>query len=155
MRKWIVIGIAVLFVAALIRLAFTTQNAIDDDVQAYVKGLNYKFVAKIDSASLTNKRKGVGYLYCKVISGQFNPGLEDQLARRLKEHKRLRFLFPTADSSFKVFLGGIKRFAPSDSVVVDSHTDRFEVFRDQRSICKSKISNTTVHKVSFAFWLPN
>ena len=155
MKKWIMIGTTALFIAAIFRLILSTQNAIDDDVQAYVAGLHYKFVARVDSASVTNERKGVGFLYCKVISGQFKPGIEDQLAKQLKEHKRLRFIFPTGDSSFKVFLGGIRRFRKSDSVVVDSEFDRFAIFRDNESISESKISNTTVHKVSFAFWLPD
>ena len=155
MRKWIVIAIAALFIAAIIRLILSTQTALDDDVQAYVSGLNYKFIARVDSASVTNERKGVGFLYCKVISGSFNPAIEEQLATKLKEHKRLRFAFPTGDSSFKVFLGGIKRFKSFDSVVVDSEKDRFEVYRGEESVWKSKISNTTVHKVSFAFWLPD
>ena len=63
-------------------------------------------------------------------------------------------MFPTGNG-FKVFIGGIKKFAASDSVIVNSEVDRFAVFRGSDSIWESKVSNTTVGKVSFAFWIPD
>jgi hypothetical protein len=152
MKKWILIAVVGLFAFALARLVVTTTDAVDTDVHNYVKGLNYKLTARVDSAVVTNESKGVGFLFCSVTSGRFDPSVENVLGDHLKEHKRLRVMFPTGNG-FKVFLGGIKKFAPSDSVVVDSDIDRFAVFRGSESIWESRVSNTTVGKVSFAFWI--
>jgi hypothetical protein len=154
MRKWIIVGIVGLFAIGLSRLVLNTSKAVDNDVDKYIKGLNYKFTARVDSAVVSNDSKGVGFLFCSVTSGTCDPSVENVLAEGLKEHKRLRVIFPT-DNGFKVFLGGIKKFAPSDSVIVDSDIDRFAVFRGGESIWESKVSNTTVGKVSFAFWIPD
>jgi len=154
MKKLTLAAIAAMFVVALVRLVVTTQNAVDADVHNYIKGLNYKLTARVDSAVVINGSKGIGFLYCSVTSGSFDPSVEDALGTNLKEHKRLRVMFP-ADNGFKVFLGGIKRFSPSDSVVIDSDNDRFAVFRDNESIWEARVSDTTVGKVSFAFWLPD
>jgi hypothetical protein len=154
MKKWILIAVAILFATALARLVITTDNAVDNDVHNYIKGLNYKFTARVDSVVVTNESKGVGFLFCSVTSGSFDPSVENILGTHLKEHKRLRVVFPT-DNGFKVFLGGIKRFASSDSMIVDSDIDRLAVFRGGDSIWESKVSSTTVGKVSFAFWIPD
>src|SRR4051812_43213811 len=154
MKKWILIAIVSLFAFGLGRLVVTTTNAVDTDVQNYIKGLNYKLTARVDSAVVTNEAKGVGFLFCSVTSGRFDPSVEKVLRAHLKEHKRLQVMFPTANG-FKVFLGGIKKFAPSDSVIVDSDIDRLAVFRGDESVWESRVSNTTVGKVSFAFWIPD
>lgn len=154
MKKWIIVGIVSLFVIGLSRVVLKTSNAVDNDVHKYIRGLNYKFTARVDSVIVSNDSKGVGFLFCSVTSGIYNPSVEDLLAESLKEHKRLRVIFPT-DNGFKVFLGGIKKFASSDSVIVDSDVDRFAVFRGGKSIWESKVSSTTVGKVSFAFWIPD
>ena len=154
MKKLTLAVIVVIFVAALARLIVTTQNAVDADVHNYIKGLEYKLTARVDSVVVTNESKGIGFLLCSVTSGRFDPSVEDDLRTHLKEHKRLRVMFPT-DKGFRVFLGGIKRFAPSDSVIIDSDIDRFGVFRGNESIWEARVSDTTVGKVSFAFWLPD
>ena len=153
MKKWILIAVGI-FALAVARLVITTSNSVDSDVHNYTKSLNYKLSARVDSAIVTNQSKGVGFLFCSVTSGSFDPSVEDALAAKLREHKRLRVAFPT-DRGFKVFLGGIERYAAHDSVVIDSDIDRFAVFRDGESIWESKVSNTTVGKVSFAFWIPD
>ncbi len=154
MKRWTVFVIVALFVVALARIVITTQNAVDADVTSYIKNLNYKLSARVDSAVVTNESKGVGFLFCSVSSGSFDPSVENFLGNHLKEHQRLRFMFPTPNG-FKVFLGGIKKFAPSDSVIVDSDINRFAIFRGSEPIWESRVSNTTVGKVSFAFWLPD
>lgn len=154
MKKWIIVAIVSLFAIGLSRLVLKTSNALDNDVHNYIKGLNYKFTARVDSAVVTNDTKGVGFLFCSITSGICDPSVENVLSERLKEHKRLRVIFPT-DNGFKVFLGGVKRFASSDSVIVDSDIDRFAIFRGGESIWETKVSNTTVGKVSFAFWIPD
>ncbi|HYI76562.1 MAG TPA: hypothetical protein VEW65_03025 [Chryseolinea sp.] len=154
MKKWILVAIITLFALAIVRLVVTTTNAVDTDVQNYIKGLNYKLTARVDSAVVTNESKGIGFLFCSVTSGRFDPSVENVLADHLKEHNRLRVMFPTRNG-FKVFLGGIRKFAPSDSVIIDSDIDRFAVFRGSESIWESRVSYTTVGKVSFAFWIPD
>jgi hypothetical protein len=155
MRKWVVTGIVSLFAVAIARLVLTTQSDVDGDVNEYIAGLNYKFRAKVDSVVQTHEGKGVGFLYCRLTEGVFNPAIENELGTRLKEHKRLRVIFPISDSTFRVFLGGINKFAPSDSVIVDSGIDRFAVFRGNECIWEARVRDTTVGKVSFAFWLPD
>lgn len=154
MKKWTLIATIILFAALLARLVIRTDNAVDNDVHNYIKGLNYKFTARVDSVVVINESKGVGFLFCSVTFGRFDPSVENILGTHLKEHRRLRVAFPT-ENGFKVFLGGIKKFAPADSVIVDSDIDRFAVFRGSDSIWESKVSNTTVGKVSFAFWIPD
>lgn len=154
MGKWIIAGAVSLFIAGLSRIILTTSDAVDNDVRQFIKSLNYKFTARVDSVVVSNDSKGIGFLFCSLTSGSWDPSVENSLAGSLKEHKRLRVLFPT-DHGFKVFLGGIKKFLPSDSVIVDSDIDRFAIFRDGESIWESKVSNTTVGKVSFAFWIPD
>lgn len=154
MKKLSLAIIVAIFVVALVRLVVTTQNAVDADIHNYIKGLKYKLTARVDSAVVTNESKGIGFLFCSVTSGSFDPLVENILGTHLKEHKRLRVMFP-ADNGFKVFLGGIKRFSHSDSVIIDSDIDRFAVFRGNESIWEARVSDTTVGKVSFAFWLPD
>src|ERR1700733_11496776 len=101
MKKWILIAIVGLFAFALARLVITTNNAVDTDVQNYVEGLNYKLTAKVYSVIVIDESRDVGFLSCSVTSGRFDPSVEDALATHLKEHKRLRILFPT-DHGFKV-----------------------------------------------------
>ncbi len=154
MGKWILAVILVLSTFALTRLVIATSDAVDTDVHNYVRGLNCKLTARVDSAVVTNEAKGVGFLFCSVTSGKFDASIEDALGAQLKEHKRLRVMFPAA-SGFKVFLGGIKKYAQLDSVVVDSDIDRFAVFRSGKSVLETRVSSTTVGKVSFAFWIPD
>ena len=89
MKKWILIAIVSLFAVALSRLVITTTNAVDTDVHNYIKGLNYKLTARVDSAVVTNESKGVGFLFCSVTSGRFDPSVENVLGARLKEHDAL------------------------------------------------------------------
>jgi hypothetical protein len=105
MRKWAVIGVVSLFAVGVARLAVNTQSDVDRDVNAYIAGLNYKFGARVDSVVQTHETKGVGFLYCRLTNGRFDPAIENDLGARLKEHKRLRVIFPWVIRRSKYFLG--------------------------------------------------
>lgn len=155
MPRWIIISIALIFVLAVSRLIFTTSSNINDDVDEYVKSLDYDFIAMIDSVVVVNQKKGTGWIVLAIQSGHVNRATEDSLNRTLKHHKRLRFLIPADRNRFKIFQGGVKRYNRGDSVVIDSPIDRFSVWRNGESIRDVKITQSMVSKVSFAFWLPD
>ena len=65
MKKWILVATVTLFALAVVRLVVTTSNAVDTDVQNYIKGLNYKLTARVDSAVVTNESKGIGFCFAR------------------------------------------------------------------------------------------
>lgn len=154
MKRRIVISIAVvLLVLATARVLFKTGNEIDDEMQAYVHNLHYNFTAKVDSIVLVNSKKGIGLLTCHITSGECDRAVEDSLNQHLTNYKRIRFLNFKPNGQFQIFLGGVSKYQPNDSITVNSNEDQFNIFRDGEAILKSKVSLGTTHKVYFAFWL--
>lgn len=135
------------------RMLLKTRNEIEDEMQSYVHNLHYDFSAKVDSIIVVSSSKGVGLLVCDVTGGNCKKSVEDSLNRHLTNYKRIRFLNFKPDGQFQIFLGGISRFKPGDSIKVNSNEDRFAVFRNGESILKSEVSHATTHKLYFAFWL--
>ena len=135
------------------RMLLKTGNEIEDEMQSYVHNLKFDFTAKIDSIILLNSDKGVGLLVCELTGGNCNRFVEDSLNRHLTNYKRIRFLNFKPNGQFQIFLGGISRYRPGDSIKVNSDEDRFGVFRNSEVILKSEVSHATTHKVYFAFWL--
>jgi len=154
MQRSIVIGlvlILMLFLAS--RLLLKAGNEIDHEMQSYVHNLNYEFTAKVDSIVLVSSKKGTGLLVCKITGGICNRFVEDSLNHHLINYKRIRFLNFKPNGQFQIFLGGISKFQPNDSIVVNSNEDKFNIFRREEVILKSEVSHATTHKVYFAFWL--
>ena len=154
MKRSIVIGIAAILMLFLaIRIFLKTGNEIDHEMQAYVRNLSYDFTAKVDSIILVNGKKGTGLLVCKITSGICNRFVEDSLNQHLINYKRIRFLNFKPNGQFQLFLGGISKYQPNDSIIVNSNEDKFSIFRREEVILKSEVSHATTHKVYFAFWL--
>jgi len=133
------------------RAVFKTENEIESEVQSYVHNLNYDFTAKIDSIILL--KKGGAYLICQITSGRCNESTEDSLNHHLINFKRIRFLHFKPNGQFLIVSGHTDRLKPRDSIVINSEEDKFHIFRNGQNILKSKISLSTRHKVSFAFWI--
>jgi len=155
MRRWIVIGTIAIFAFAAARVVFVTTKNVDEDMTEYVRGLKYDFSAVIDSVIVENESKGIGWIVCRSLSGDVDLTVEDSLQARLKTHKRIRFLHPGDRGQFKIFKGGIRDYMVNDSVVINSNIDRFAVYRNGDIVVDTKVSQSTVMKVSFAFWLPD
>ncbi|HET6539416.1 MAG TPA: hypothetical protein VFG46_02975 [Chryseolinea sp.] len=154
MKRSIVIGIVVILMLFLAsRILLNTGNEIDHEMQSYVNNLNYDFTAKVDSIILVNSKKGTGFLVCKITSGICNRFVEDSLNHHLINYKRIRFLNFKPNDQFQVFLGGISKYQPNDSITVNSKEDKFNIFRREEVLLKSEVSHSTTQKVYFAFWL--
>jgi hypothetical protein len=152
-RLIIIVAIALLFLGA-IRAWLRTQNDLDDEMESYVKNLHYKFSARVDSIEILNAKRQRGFLICHLTKGKLNEITEDSLNRHLVNYKRIRFLRLFPNGQFKIlFLGGIFKYQPSDSVVVNSNLDEFKIFRNDEIILDSHVSQSLLYKVYFAFWL--
>ncbi|MGC4022222.1 MAG: hypothetical protein QM734_09890 [Cyclobacteriaceae bacterium] len=152
MKQWIVVGIgAVLFLAAAGNYVYDVFNDIDNENQAYVSNLNYDFTARI--YSVVSLKKGGGYLICQIIRGRCNRSTEDSLNRHLKNFKRIRFLFFNSDDQFVIVNGSADKYQQYDSIYVNSKEDRLDFFTNGEKALTNKITHSTRHKVSFAFWI--
>jgi len=45
------------------------------------------------------------------------------------------------------------KFRPTDSILVNSVEDKFRIYRNSANILNTRVSRSTRHKVSFAFWV--
>ncbi len=153
MKRPVIIGIAVLILFMTVRILFKTGNEIDGEMQSYVHHLNYDFTAKVDSIILLNAKKDIGFIVCEITGGKYNRFVEDSLNQHLLNYKRIRFLNLKPNGQFSLFLGGISRYQPNDSIIVKSDADTFQIFRGGEVILVSNVSRATTHKVLFAFWL--
>lgn len=151
MKRWLTITAIILLLAASIRHIYHVFAGIDDEMQSYVSNLNYHFTATVDS--VIQLKKGGGYLICKIIGGKYRKETEDSLNRHLVNFKRIRFLHFKANDKVLLIVGGINKFKPTDSVVVNSGEDKFRIYRGTEIILNAKVSLSTRHKVSFAFWI--
>ena len=151
MKQWIGVGVAaILLLAVAGRNVYEVFAGIDREIQSYVSNLNYDFKARVDS--VVSLKKGGGYLICKITSGRCSRSREDSLNEHLTNFKRIRFLHFRSDDQFLIMVGG-KKFRAGDSIVVNSQEDKFQVYRSGENILNAKISQSTRHKVSFAFWI--
>jgi hypothetical protein len=151
MKRWIIIGVVIVLLAAAGRNIYAIFDGIDQEKLSYVSKLNYDFTARVDS--VVQLKKGGGYLICKMTTGRWNTSTEDSLNRHLVNFKRIRFLHFRSDDKFLIIIGGVNKFKPLDSIVVNSSKDQFRIYRNSEKILNAKISLSTRHKVSFAFWI--
>jgi hypothetical protein len=147
----IIFGV-LLLLTGTIRILFSISNDLDDEMDLYVHNLNYVFNAKLDSIILSNNRGG-GYLFFSKTNGVYNKFVEDSLNRHLVNYKRIRIFSFTPSDQIKLFIGDVNKYLKDDSLSVNSNNDRLEIFRDGKSILKSKVSKNGYYKVYFAFWL--
>lgn len=154
--KRVGIIVSILLLVLLIgRAVMNTGGELDNEIEEYVRNLNYDFSAKIDSIVVTNDEKDLGVLVCRITNGTYNKFVEDSLNRHLINYKRIRFLSFDQDGRFRKFLPDISKYRPNDSIVVSSKEDKYYIFRNSKTIFERKMSQSTSHKVYFAFWLPD
>ena len=153
MKRFIIIAAIVLLLFGAIRAFLNTKNAVDDEMRYYVQNLHYNFSARVDSIEILNAKRQRGFLVCDLIKGKCNGSVEDSLNHHLVNYKRIRFLFFYPNGQFKILRDGIFKYQSGDRVAVNSDRDEFKIFRDGDVIWKSKITQSTIHKVSFAFWI--
>jgi hypothetical protein len=151
MKNWLVTIAVIVIMLLAVRIIFKTENEIEREMQSFVHNLNYNFTAKVDSVIIL--KKGGGYLICKITSGKWNESIEDSLNQHLTNFKRIRFLHFKSKDKFLIVSGQVKKLRPMDSIVINSSQDKFHIFRDGQNILKTKVSLSTRHKVSFAFWI--
>ena len=154
-RSIIIVLAAVLLILATVRLLVKTEGKFKDERQSYVGSLKYDFSAKVDSIILVNSKKGRGFLVCELTDGKLTGLLEDSLNQRLKNHEWMRFLFFNSKGQAQIFLKDIFNYNVGDSICVNSNTDKFYVYRNEKPIAESSVSRATIYKVSWASWLKN
>ena len=153
MNRWIIIAAIALLLFLVARITFKTMNEVDDEMESYVRNLHYNFNARVDSIEIVNPKRQNGFLVCYLAKGKLNEITEDSLNRHLVNYKRIRFIFFQSNGQFKIFLWSVSKFESGDSIVINSDRNEFNVFRNGDTIQKSKITQSTIHKVNFAFWL--
>jgi hypothetical protein len=152
-KRLIIIAAIALLLFGAARIIFKTMNEVDDEMQSYVQNLHYNFSARVDSVEIVSAKNQRGFLVCDVTKGKLNEFTEDSLNRNLIQHKRIRFLFFQPNGHFKVFLWDISENKSGDSIAINSDLDEFKIFRNGEVILTREISHSTLHKVSFAFWI--
>jgi hypothetical protein len=153
MKRLVIITAVALLVYGAARFIFKTMNEVDDEMQVYVQNLHYNFSARVDSIEILNPKRQRGFLVCDLTKGKLNELTEDSLNRHLVQHKRIRFLFFQPNGHFKIFLWDISKNETGDSVTINSDRNEFKIFRNGETILKREITNSTLYKVNFAFWL--
>src|SRR5258708_35314818 len=119
MKKWIIIiGSFLLLLFLAVRGLYKTVNRIDDEKNSYVSELNLTCTLQIDSIATFTKR-GVGFLYCNLISGEIDNSIEVKLNKRLLHHKRIRFLNRSSDGRYFFFSRRANKYQVSDSLQID------------------------------------
>ena len=153
MKRLIIIAAIALLLFLIARITFKTMNEVDDEMKYYVRNLHYNFSARVDSIEILNPKRKHGFLVCNLTRGKLNEITEDSLNRHLINYKRIRFIFFQSNGQFKIFLWNLSKFESGDSIAANSDRDEFKIFRNREEILKSKITQSTLHKVNFAFWL--
>ena len=154
-RSIIVVLAAVLLILATVRLLLKTEGEFKGERQSYIHSLKYNFSAKVDSIVVVNSKNGRGFLVCELTNGNLTRLLEDSLNQRLKNHEWIRFLFFNSNGQAQIFLKDIFNYNVGDSICVNSNTDKFYVYRNEKPISESSVSRATIYKVSWASWLKN
>ncbi len=153
-RSIIIVLAAVLLISATVRLLVKTEGEFEGERQSYIRNLKYDFSAKVDSIVVVSK-KGRGFLVCQLTDGKLTRLLEDSLNQRLKNHEWMRFLFFNSKGQAQIFLKDIFNYNVGDSICVNSNTDKFYVYRNEKPISESSVSRAMIYKVSWASWLKN
>ena len=135
----IIVG-AVILVLLVVRLIYLKIRDSEDEVTWYIENLDYDFYARIDTTTVLSER-GNGFFVCSVISGRFDPDVEDSLNRRLKHHDRIRFVRFTDDNRLRFYSGVANLYKEGDSMVVNSDEDVYRIYRGNQLLRENKVSN--------------
>jgi len=154
-RSIIVVLVTFLLILATVRLLVKTEDEFNGERESYIRSLKYDFSARVDSIVVVSSKKGRGFLVCGLTDGKLTRLLEDSLNQRLKNHEWMRFLFFSSKGQAQIFLKDIFNYSVGDSIYVNSNTDKFYVYRNEKPISESSVSRATIYKVSWASWLKN
>ena len=135
----IIVG-AVILVLLVVRLIYLKIRDSKNEVSWYIENLHYDFYARIDTTTVLSER-GNGFFVCSVISGKFDPEIEDSLNRRLKHHDRIRFVRFTDDKRLRFYSGVAHLYKEGDSMVVNSQDDIYRIYRGDELLRENKVSN--------------
>jgi hypothetical protein len=152
-RSVIIISIFLLILLLAGRTLLKTGQELDNEMEEYIHNLNYVFAAKIDSIVLLNSEKDLGLIVCRITDGSYNKFVEDSLNQHLVNYKRIRFLSFNQNGQILKYMANVSKYKPNDSIRINSNEDKYYIFRDRKVIFERAMSESTVHKVYFAFWL--
>src|SRR5688572_9417119 len=137
MKRSIIIVVAALLILAFVRLLWKTEDEFECERKSYVRNLNYNFSSKVNSIIVVSRKNGRGFLVCELSNGKLTGVLEDSLNQHLKNHEWMRFLFFNSEGHSQIFLEDIFNYHVGDSVYINSSTDKFNVYRNEKPIFES------------------
>ena len=141
MKRWIIIAGAFLLLALLAaRGLYKTIHSIDDEKLWYVSQLNLECTLEIDSIA-TFSKKGNGLLYCNLISGDIDNSTESKLNKKLRHHKRIKFLTPISDGRYLIYSRRSHEYLVRDSLRIDSKNNQVIFYRSGVQFRQAKVSN--------------
>jgi hypothetical protein len=145
-KQFIYLGLgAVILFALVVRLIFQTKNKVESheaEKEWYINSLDYNFAAEIDTIAVERADGlGPGMVVCKLTRGNFNYRTEDSLKREIKYHKKLRFNEMRERGYIRFLMPGANRFMQGDCLVVQSDSNKFEIFRQHKRFYKADLSN--------------
>ncbi len=141
MKKWIIIAGSFLLLGLLaIRGLYKTVTRVDEEKRWYVSQLNLKCTLEIDSIA-TFAKKGNGLLYCKLISGDIDNSTEFKLNKKLRHHKRIKFLTPGPHDCYLIYSRRSHEYLVKDSLRIDSKNDQVTFYRAGAVFRQAKVSN--------------
>ena len=135
----IIVG-ALILALLVFRLIYLKIRNSENELTWYRENLHYNFYARIDTTTVLSER-GNGFFICYVVSGKFNPEVEDSLNRHLKHHERIRFVRFTDDKRLKFYSGVAQLYQKGDSMVVNSDDDIYRIYRGRELLRENKVSN--------------
>src|SRR5260221_2503710 len=142
MKKWgILVGSFILLLVLAVRGLYKTVNRIDDEKHWYVSQLNLDCTLQVDSIASFTKR-GPGFVFCNLISGEIDNSIEPKLNKKLSHHKRIRFLNHRSDGRYFFFSRRANKYQVSVSLQVDSNKDQVIFYREGKEIWRAKVSNS-------------
>lgn len=152
-KIYLLIGIIVVLLLAG-RIGFNLYTKIEkfsEERDWYRQQLNYEFASIVDSVRLLDGKAGPGRLYCTLTRGTLDPSIEDTLSKKLQHFTYLRFNESKSEDRIRFVMPGAERFHKGDCVVVNSITDKIQLFRLKSEICTDRVSNLLEARMSKTF----
>ena len=140
MKKIVIILILVVALVLLgIRLFTNQAEGIEDERMWYVKELNYKFSATVDS--ITPFPRGTsGLIYFRIIDGSPELSTESRLSKQLEFNEHLDFVLQQPDHKLAFHSIVADTYKVGDSLVVNTDRGRITVFRNSKYVTENDIA---------------
>jgi hypothetical protein len=151
-RKKIYIFVGIAIAALLLtRLGFKFNNRLKEfehERQWYAQRLNYNFSAAVDTIVFLEGDVGLGRLLCTLTKGAIDNTVENDLNKKLKHFRKLRFNEDYHHGIVKFIMPGAERYLKNDSVVVNSMINDIRIFRKGKQIYADKLSNLLESRIT-------